>query len=409
MVRLAAHIESGHHRAMRQHRSIRGRLAAVIGATALLASLASWSAPGAAGATTVLTRIASGFDSPVLLTNARDGSGRLFVVEQTGKIKVVKNGYVLPTPFLDVSSEISRGSEQGLLGLAFHPNFKANGLFYVNFTRANGDTVINRYRVSTTNPNVAVRSSAYRIITIAQPYANHNGGMIVFGPDGYLYIGTGDGGSGGDPGNRAQRLDTLLGKILRINVNGSVGTRHYLIPSSNPWVGRTGWDQIWSRGLRNPWRFSFDRKTGDLWIGDVGQNRFEEIDRSRVSTTSTSRGRGVNYGWRLMEGRHCYNPSTGCTSTGKILPVVEYAHTEGCAVTGGYVYRGARVPSLYARYVFADFCSGRIWTVPNGAPSPMRKALLMDTDMLISSFGEDGSGELYVVDHRGAIYKFVAA
>jgi glucose/arabinose dehydrogenase len=392
---------------MQTHRAARGRLAGLIGATALLASLASWSAIGASGAANVvLTPIASGFDSPVLVTNALDGSGRLFVVEQTGRIKVVKNGVVNRTLFLDVSNEISKGGEQGLLGLAFHPKYETNGLFYVNFTRADGNTVIRRYRASTTNPDVADLGSAYQIMMIPQPYDNHNGGMLAFGPDGYLYIGMGDGGSGGDPGNRAQRTDNLLGKMLRINVNGSVGARHYLIPSSNPWVGRVGWDEIWSRGLRNPWRFSFDRKTGDLWIGDVGQNRFEEIDRSKVTGSSTSRGRGVNYGWRLMEGRHCFNPPTGCTWSGKVIPVVEYAHSDGCSVTGGYVYRGAKVPALYGKYVFADFCSGIIWTVPYDAPSPMTKTVLFDTSMNISSFGQDGSGELYVVDHGGAFYKF---
>ena len=391
---------------MQTHRATRGRLAGLIGVTALLALLASWSAVGTSGAANVvLTPIASGFDKPVLVTNALDGSGRLFVVEQSGKIKVVKSGVVNATPFLDISGEISKGGEQGLLGLAFHPKYETNGLFYVNFTRPDGNTVIRRYRASTTNPDVADRASAYHIMMIPQPYDNHNGGMIEFGPDGYLYIGMGDGGSGGDPGNRAQRTDNLLGKMLRINVNGSVGARHYLIPSSNPWVGRVGWDEIWSRGLRNPWRFSFDRKTGDLWIGDVGQRLFEEIDRSKVTGSSTSRGRGVNYGWRLMEGRHCYNPPTGCTWSGKVIPVVEYAHSEGCSVTGGYVYRGARVPALYGKYVFADYCSGIIWTVPYDAPSPMPKTVLFDTTWNISSFGQDGSGELYVVDHGGAIYK----
>ena len=396
-----------HHRPMQTHHATSRRFAGLLATAALLASLASSSAMVANGASSViLTRVASGFDSPVFLTSARDGSGRLFVVEQTGKIKIIRNGVVLPTPFLDISSAISRGGERGVLGLAFDPRFRTNGYFYVDFTRVNGDTVVNRYRVSSANRDVAYQSSVRRVITIAQPYANHNGGMIAFGPDGYLYIGMGDGGGGGDPGNRAQSVGSLLGKMLRINVHGSVGTRHYLIPASNPYVGRTGRDEIWSRGLRNPWRFSFDRATGDLWIGDVGQGRFEEIDRSRVSSTSTSRGRGVNYGWRVLEGRHCFNPSTGCYRAGKVSPVVEYAHTEGCAVTGGYVYRGTRVPSLSVRYVFGDFCSGKIWTVPKGGTSPLTKTLLMDTSLSISSFGEDGSGELYVVDLGGAVYKF---
>lgn len=390
-----------------QTRNTWRQLVGLLGAVALLFSIGSTAATAAPSVH--LSKVAGGLDSPVFVTSARDGTGRTFIVEQTGRIRVIKNGILLPTPFLDISSQVSKGGEQGLLGLAFHPSYRSNSLFYVNFTRADGDTVINRYRASTTNPDVAVRSSARRIVTIDQPYANHNGGMIAFGPDRYLYIGMGDGGSAGDPGNRAQRLDTLLGKMLRINPNGSVGTRHYLIPSSNPYVGRYGRNEIWSRGLRNPWRFSFDRLTGALWIGDVGQNRYEEIDRSRVSTTSTSRGRGVNYGWRVMEGRHCYRPATGCNRTGKVLPVVEYAHTEGCSVTGGYVYRGASIPSLYGRYVFADYCSGKIWTVPSGGTSPLTKRLLLDTDMLISSFGESALGELYVVDHRGAVYRFRAS
>ena len=382
------------------------RLVPLLGAAALMFSIGSTAATAAPAV--VLSKVVDGLDSPVFVTSAKDGTGRTFIVEQTGRIRVIKKGVLLPTPFLDLSSQVSKGGERGLLGLAFHPSYKSNGLFYVNFTRADGDTVVNRYRASTTNPDVAVRSTARRIITIDQPYANHNGGMIAFGRDGYLYIGMGDGGSGGDPGNRAQRLDSLLGKMLRINVNGSAGTRHYLIPSSNPYVGRYGRNEIWSRGVRNPWRFSFDRRTGDLWIGDVGQNRYEEIDRSRVSSTSTSRGRGVNYGWRVMEGRHCYRPATGCNRTGKVLPVVEYTHSEGCSVTGGYVYRGAEIPSLYGRYVFADYCSGKIYTVPSGGASPLTKRLLLDTDMMISSFGESARGELYVLDHRGALYRFKA-
>jgi glucose/arabinose dehydrogenase len=405
MVRLAGIRTATHHRPMQTTHAMRRRLAAGIGMVAILFTLGSASVAGAA--TVVLKPVASGLSKPVLVTNAHDGSGRLFIVEKTGKIRVMKNGALLPTPLINLTSQVSTGSEQGLLGLAFHPSFKTNGLFYVDFTRLNGDTVIDQYRVSPTNGNVAVLSSVRHIIAIAQPYANHNGGDIVFGPDGYLYIGMGDGGSAGDPGNRAQNVNSLLGKILRINVNGSVGTQQYRIPSGNPYIGRTGRDEIWSLGLRNPWRFSFDRLTGALWIGDVGQSNYEEIDRSTVA--GSARGRGVNFGWRQLEGRHCYNPATGCNTTGKMMPVVEYTHSEGCAVTGGFVYRGTAVPSLVGRYVFGDYCSGRIWTVANGAASPMTKALLLDTNMLISSFGEDEHGELYVVDLNGSIYRFAAA
>lgn len=405
MVRLARTGIPAHHRPMQTAHAMRRRLAGGIGIVAILFTLGS--ASPASAATVVLKPVASGLSKPVLVTNAHDGSGRLFIVEKTGKIRVMKNGALLPTPLIDLTSQVSTGSEQGLLGLAFHPSFKTNGLFYVDFTRLNGDTVIDQYRVSPTNGNVAVLSSVRHILTVFQPYDNHNGGNIVFGPDGYLYIGMGDGGSGGDPGNRGQSVNTLLGKLLRINVNGSVGTQQYRIPSGNPYIGKTGRDEIWSLGLRNPWRFSFDRLTGDLWIGDVGQDRYEEIDRSTVA--GSARGRGVNFGWRQLEGRHCYNPATGCNTTGKLMPVVEYPHSEGCSVTGGYVYRGTAIPSLVGRYVFGDYCSGRIWTVAKGAPSPMTKALLMDTNLLISSFGEDEHGELYVCDLAGTVYRFTAA
>jgi glucose/arabinose dehydrogenase len=383
------------------------RLVALLGTLVLLFTLGS---SGVAAQSAVhLTQIASGLDSPVFVTDAHDGSGRLFVVEQPGRIKIVKNGVVQPTPFLDISDLVSHGTEQGLLGLAFHPNYRTNGLFYVDFTGLNGDTVIFRYKVSPTDPNVALRSSATKILIVAQPYANHNGGMLAFGRDGDLYIGMGDGGSGGDPGNRAQSIGTMLGKILRINVNGSVGARHYLIPSSNPYVGRAGLDEIWSIGLRNPWRFSFDRSTGDLWIADVGQDRFEEVDRSLATSSGLSPGRNLNYGWRVMEGGHCFNPPTGCNRSGKVMPVVEYSHSEGCSITGGYVYRGKRVPAISAHYVFADFCSGTIWMIPRTGGLSTPRGVLFRTTMSISSFGEDAAGELYVVDHAGAIYEFTAS
>ena len=223
---------------------------------------------------------ASGLSKPVFITSARDGTGRMFIVEQTGQIKILQGTRVLPTPFLSIGASVSKGGEQGLLGLAFHPDFKTNRKLYVNFTDLNGDTIIRQYRTSSTNPNAVATSSARTILKIAQPYDNHNGGMLAFGFDGYLYIGMGDGGSGGDPGNRAQSTSTLLGKMLRINVDGTTSTRNYLIPSTNPYVGRTGLDEIWQTGLRNPWRYSFDRSTGSLWIGDVGQGSWEEIDRA---------------------------------------------------------------------------------------------------------------------------------
>jgi glucose/arabinose dehydrogenase len=352
-----------------------------------------------------LTPFKSGFTSPVFLTSAHDGSGRLFVVEKDGRIKVIQaDGTVLTTPLLDLSGRVSTGSEQGLLGLAFHPGFRTNGKFYVDFTNLAGDTVINEYRLSPPSSN-RVTLAGRRVISIAQPYANHNGGDIAFGPDGFLYIGMGDGGSGGDPGNRAQSLNTLLGKILRINVNGRTPTRGYLIPSSNPYVGRAGRDEIWSYGLRNPWRFSVDSATGALWIGDVGQNRYEEVDRSLRGIYRVG-GRGVNYGWRVLEGRHCFLPATGCSRVGRTMPLVEYAHDgANCAVTGGYVYRGRAYPLLRGQYVYGDFCSGRIWTISAGASSLVRPTLRLDTSLLISSFGLNGGGELFVLSLGGDIYR----
>jgi glucose/arabinose dehydrogenase len=364
----------------------------------------------AAAFTLTLTPFKSGFASPVFMTSAHDGSGRLFVAEQGGRVKVIsRDGTVLPTPLLDLSARVSKGTEQGLLGLAFHPNFRTNGKFYVDFTNLAGDTVINEYRLSPPSSN-RVTLPGRRILTIDQPYVNHNGGDIAFGPDGFLYIGMGDGGSAGDPGNRAQSRNTLLGKILRINVNGHTATRGYLIPSSNPFVGRAGRDEIWSYGLRNPWRFSIDPATGALWIGDVGQNRFEEVDRSLRGIYKVG-GRGRNYGWRVLEGRHCFIPATGCSRVGKTMPLIEYAHDnpnttdDNCAVTGGYVYRGNAYPLLRGQYVYGDFCSGRIWTISAGASPLVRPTLRLDTSLAISSFALSGGNELYVLSLDGGIYR----
>jgi glucose/arabinose dehydrogenase len=389
---------------MTGHRALLRRWLVTLTVAGLAASFAAWNAMTVAGAGVVLSMVASGFTSPVYVTSPHDGSGRLFVVEQGGRIKIIKSGTVLATPFLDISSLVSKGGEQGLLGLAFHPNFKSNGLFYIDYTRSNGDTVIARYKRSSKG-NVADRSSAYPMLTIPQPYDNHNGGMLAFGPDGFLYIGMGDGGSSGDPQNRAQNLDSLLGKILRIDVNGGNSQHRYLIPSSNPYVGKAGRDEVWSSGLRNPWRFSFDHATGDMWIGDVGQGAWEEIDRAKVNTTSTSRGRGLNYGWHILEGTHCYPPGSSCSGAGMMGPVAEYDHGQGCSVTAGYVYRGPDVPALRDRYVFADFCSGRIWMVPRTTAAGATPQLLVDTSLSISSFGEGGAYELFVVDRGGTIYR----
>jgi glucose/arabinose dehydrogenase len=365
-------------------------------------------APGAPSTASVkLTVVAGGLSSPVDLVSPKDGTHRLFIVEQTGTVRIVKNGRLLPGAFLDLRSAVSTGSEQGLLGLAFHPAFASNRKFYVDYTDLNGNTVIREYRASTTSPNLTESGSGRTILQIRQPYPNHNGGDIVFGPDGYLYIGMGDGGSAGDPGSRAQSLSSLLGKMLRIDVNGTAGTRHYRIPAGNPYAGTTGLDEIWQRGLRNPWRFSFDAATGALWIGDVGQNRYEEVDRAL--RTSSGAGRGVNWGWRVMEGFHCYNPGFGCSTLGKRLPLLEYSHDANgrCAIVGGFVYRGSAIPSLTGWYLFGDDCSGEVLAVPSTASSQPTPVTLFGTGSgrVVSSFGQDWAGELYVVDLRGTVFR----
>jgi len=335
--------------------------------------------------------VASGLHSPDGVTHAGDGSGRLFILEQTGRILIHDGSRVLPSPFLDVSALVSCCGERGLLGLAFHPDYVTNGLFYVDYTNTAGDTVIARYHVSA-DANVADPSSAQILLTIPQPFANHNGGQLAFGPDGFLYIGMGDGGSGGDPGNRAQNLGELLGKILRIDVNGAVP---YAIPATNPFRSTPGArPEIWAYGLRNPWRFSFDRQKGDLFIADVGQDKWEEVDFQ----PATSAG-GENYGWRLMEGTHCYNPSSGCNDGTLTLPILEYGHLpDNCSITGGYRYRGGRFPQLFGRYFYGDYCSGRIWNGIQGGQT-WSSTQLIDTALRITSFGEDEGGELYVVHY----------
>ena len=331
------------------------------------------------------------FSKPLFLTATPDDTSRLFVVEQEGHILIIKGDTVLPTPFLDIAEKLSTGGERGLLGLAFHPHFSSNGRLFVNYTRAqDGATVISEYHVSS-NPNQVNRDESV-LLVIPQPYGNHNGGMIAFGPDHYLYIGMGDGGSGGDPANYAQNQNELLGKLLRIDVDQQ---RPYGIPPDNPFVKGNGRPEIFSWGLRNPWRFSFDRKSGDLWAGDVGQNAWEEINVIKM---------GKNYGWRLLEGTHCFNPETHCRRASKFVdPVTEYAHKQGrCSVTGGYVYRGEKIPDLVGTYVFGDFCSGEIWGYRNG-----EKQILQSTDLQISSFGEDRDGELYVLGYGGEIFRMV--
>jgi glucose/arabinose dehydrogenase len=350
-----------------------------------------------------MVEIANGLARPLYLTHAGDGSGRLFVVEQGGRIWIIQDGERLETPFLDLTPLVSPDAnqfgytERGLLGLAFHPEYAANGIFFVNYTDVEGNTVVARLRISA-DANIADPSSLEPILNIAQPFANHNGGHLAFGPDGYLYIGMGDGGSQGDPQNNGQQLDTLLGKLLRIDVDGEQG---YEIPSDNPFISTSGaMPEIWAYGLRNPWRFTFDRATGDLLIGDVGGNAWEEINFQPAASTG-----GENYGWTLYEGNH---PRSGVGTQGLTMPILEYSHSEGVSVTGGYVYRSSAIPTLQGVYFYADFGFGTIWAaIPNEDGSWQSQEFMRNTGYTISSFGEDEAGELYIVNYTGTIVQFV--
>jgi len=347
------------------------------------------------------------FSLPVQMTHAGDGSGRLFFVEQGGVVKIVKNGTIQAVSFLDITNRVLSGGERGLLSIAFPPLYAAKGHFYVNYTRnPDGATVVSRFTVGG-NPDIAAPGTEEILLIIDQPFPNHNGGQLAFSPeDGYLYIGMGDGGSGGDPENYAQNLmdlpgnKELLGKLLRINVES--GAIPYAIPSDNPAI-QGNQSEIWALGLRNPWRFSFDQLTGDLYIGDVGQNSWEEINFQPASSQG-----GENYGWRILEGSQCFNPLTGCIAPpNNSLPVAEYAHSEGCSVTGGFVYRGGEFPLMDGIYLYGDFCSGKIWGLRQFA-GRWETSLLLDTSLTISSFGEGEDRSLYVIDYaQGDIYRIV--
>ena len=357
--------------------------------------------PPATGLT--LEQLPGTFSQPLYVTAPPGDLSRIFVVEKTGRVRVVRNDVLLARAFLDLRTAVSTDGERGLLGLAFPPDYAANGRFIVHFTNTAGDTRVVRYVVSA-DPDSADRATADTILAVAQPFPNHNGGWIDFGPDGYLYVALGDGGSGGDPQGNGQRLSTLLGKILRLDVNGATG---YAIPSDNPFVGTTGArGEIWAYGLRNPWRASFDRQTGALYIGDVGQNSWEEISVQLGQSNG-----GENYGWKIMEGTHCYNAAT-CNMAGLVLPVYEYPTSDGCAVTGGYVYRGTALPAIAGHYFFADFCQGFVFSfrVQNGQAVELRDwtAALGDPGD-IASFGEDARGELYLTSLNGGVYRFVEA
>ena len=364
-------------------------LAVACGAIAVGGSAASTSASSLR-----LVTVARGLASPVLATQAPGEPGRLYVVEQPGRIRVVERGRVRPGAFLDIRPLVAYGGEQGLLGLAFSPTYARDRTFYVNYTaRPDGATKVVRYR---SRNGRAVPGSARQILRIAQPYANHNGGNVVFGPDGKLWVGMGDGGSGGDPENRAQNPDSLLGKLLRLEVSGA-GVAS--VPADNPFVGQSGVrPEIWSLGMRNPWRFSFDRRTKDLWVGDVGQSAIEEIDRLPRGTTGL-----VNFGWNVYEGSSRFSDNP--LGPGRLVqPVAQYTHDDGCSVTGGYVYRGNAVPALRGRYVFGDYCSGTIWSMPATGGALRVEPVKVPQ---LTSFGESLDGaELYTVSQSGIVSRF---
>jgi glucose/arabinose dehydrogenase len=349
-----------------------------------------------------LQEIADGFQRPVYLTDPNDGTGRLFIVEQyTGEIWILQDGERLDTPFLDVGGLLStRGNEEGLLGLAFHPEYADNGTFFIYYNDIASGVSIARYQVSADDPNLADFESAEVILSFEHPYSNHNGGQLAFGPDGYLYAGVGDGGSANDPHGNGQNTFVLLGKILRLDVDTGSS---YAIPPDNPFAdGSAGAPEVWAFGLRNPWRFSFDRATGDLYIGDVGQNRWEEIDFEPADSPG-----GVNYGWNAYEGNHAF--SGAAAPADMVLPVAEYGHDQGISVTGGYVYRGEALPDLQGVYIYSDYAFGTFWALYRDESGNWQNMVFMDTSVTPSSFGEDAQGELYVVNHGGSILKLVAA
>lgn len=363
---------------------------------------------GSSAAEFRLELLAGGLAAPVGVEHAGDGSSRLFVVQQGGQIRIFRGGQLAAAPFLDIAGKVVCCGERGLLGLAFHPDYVINGIFFVNYTRSpDGATVIARYQRSAVDPDRAEAGSEMVLLTIPQPFANHNGGQIRFGPDGFLYIGMGDGGSGNDPSNRGQDLGTLLGKMLRIDVDSGLP---YGIPTDNPFVDDANpatLGEIWSYGLRNPWRFSFDRLTGDMFIGDVGQNAWEEIDFEPRGVS------GRNYGWRVMEGAHCtgLSPATPCPTPDFTLPIIEYSHglpAQSRSVTGGFRYRGKAIPELYGRYLYADIVTGQIWAAEQGAGGAWTSTPLLVAPFAITTFGEDEAGELYVSDYGGgSIHRLV--
>jgi glucose/arabinose dehydrogenase len=358
--------------------------------------------PPAPSPTLALTPLVGSLNSPVDLQFPNDNTGRFFVVEQSGTIRIIANSLLLSGDFLDIASKITTGSEMGLLGLTFHPSYSQNRRFFVNYNRTVGaqlQTVIAEYQASASDANQADPASERVLLTVDQPFPNHKGGQLAFGPDGFLYIGLGDGGSGGDPFGNGRSLQTRLGKMLRIDVDRTDPGLQYAIPTDNPFAAGGGLPEIWAYGLRNPWRFSFESGTGRLFCADVGQDSFEEVDLLQ---------NGGNFGWNTMEGLHCFNPSSSCNMTGLILPIAEYSHSEGEAVIGGYVYKGSGIPSLVGTYILGDYISGAIWGLKETTPGSWTRSRLLSTQRNISSFGQDAAGEVYVLDYSGNILKLIS-
>jgi glucose/arabinose dehydrogenase len=345
--------------------------------------------------------VTSGLNKPVGIVNAGDGSRRLFILEQAGRIRIVKDGMLLPEPFLDIVPKVECCGERGLLGLAFHPDYEDNGFFYINYINRDGDTVISRFHVSD-NPDLADSNSEMNILGVDQPYPNHNGGCMAFGPDGYLYLGLGDGGSGGDPHGNGQNQDTLLGKILRLDIDSA---EPYVIPPDNPFAQGGGAPEVWAWGLRNPWRFSFDRLTGDLFIGDVGQGDWEEIDFLAAGSPG-----GANFGWNFREGMHPFARNDAAVPAGVTLidPLVEYGHNQGISVTGGNVYRGEQLPEWSGIYLYGDFGSGTIWGLLRDDRGAWQNSMLFQTGLNITSFGENEQGEILFANYGGELYQLAS-
>lgn len=353
--------------------------------------------PDLAAVRVAVEPLVDGLDGPIWITSAGDGSGRLFVAEQAGRIRIVSDGQLQPAPFLDITDRVTSGGERGLLGVAFPPGFgPTRPEVYVHYSGADGATVISEFRLSPGDTSVLDPASERVILTETQPYSNHNGGWIGFDATGMLLVALGDGGAGGDPENRASDPGILLGKMLRLDVLGATGGAPYAIPADNPYTGQAGArPEILHIGLRNPFRASVDPATGDLWIGDVGQNAWEEVD------TAPGDARGLDYGWRRWEGRHCYDPATGCDPAGVTMPVTEYGHGAGCSVIGGVVYHGDAVPDLRGGYLFSDYCTGTLWGIDAGLAAAQAPITLLETGSSISSIGTGEDGEVYLTDLSG--------